>query len=89
MVSSENIWCRGKLLKVVQSFYSESRSCVKGESGMSEWCSVEVGLGQGCMMSPWLFNTYTWIETFEAVNDSRAARLVGDIRRYSKHVKRS
>ena len=26
---------RGSLCKAVQSFYSESRACVKGESGMS------------------------------------------------------
>ena len=25
---------------------------------MSEWFSVNVGLRQGCVMSPWLFNVY-------------------------------
>ena len=48
----------GNLLKAVQSFYSESRACVKGESGVSEWFDVRVGLRQGCVMSPWLFNMY-------------------------------
>ena len=30
------------LLRAVQSFYSESRACVRGESGVSEW--FETGL---------------------------------------------
>ena len=25
---------------------------------MSEWFSVKVGLRQGCVMSPWLFNLF-------------------------------
>ena len=48
----------GNLLKAVQSFYSESRACVRGESGVSEWFDVNVGLRQGCVMSPCLFNIY-------------------------------
>ena len=46
------------MLKAVKSFNSESRACVKGESGMSEGFGVEVGLRQGSVMSPWLFNMY-------------------------------
>ena len=48
----------GNLLRAVQSFYNESRACVRGESGVSEWFDVSVGLRQGCVMSPWLFNMY-------------------------------
>ena len=44
--------------KAVQSFYSESRACVWGESGVNELFDVNVGLRQGCGMSPWLFNMY-------------------------------
>ena len=28
------------------------------ENGASEWFPVNVGLRQGCVMSPWLFNVY-------------------------------
>ena len=45
-----------KLLKVVQSFYVESRACVQVGMDVSEWFPLNVGLGQGYVMSPWLFN---------------------------------
>ena len=49
---------RGKLLKAVQSFYVDSRARVLVGNDVSEWFPVSVGLRQGCVMSPWLFNIY-------------------------------
>ena len=48
----------GKLLKAVQSFYLDSRACVWVGNDVSEWFPVNVGLRQGCVMSPRLFNVY-------------------------------
>ena len=48
----------GRLLQGVKSFYVNSRSCVRVGSSVSEWFPVQVGLRQGCVMSPWLFNIY-------------------------------
>ena len=48
----------GKLLKEVESFYVDSRVCVKVGNDVSEWFVVNVGLRQGCVMSPWLCNVY-------------------------------
>ena len=36
----------------------DSRACVRVGNDVSEWFSVNVGLRQGCVMSPWLFNVY-------------------------------
>ena len=47
-----------KLLKAVQSFYVDSMACVRVGNDVSEWFPVNVGLRQGCVMSPWLFNVY-------------------------------
>ena len=47
----------GKLLKAVQSFYVDSRACVRVGNEVSEWFPVNVGLRHGCV-SPWLFNVY-------------------------------
>ena len=46
------------MLKVVQSFYIDSRACVRVRNYVSEWFLVNVGFRLGCVMSPWLFNVY-------------------------------
>ena len=46
------------MLKAVQSFYVDSRACVRVGNDVSEWFPVNVGLRQGRVISPWLFNVY-------------------------------
>ena len=45
-------------MKAVQSFYVDSRACVRAGNDVSGWFPVNVGLRQGCVMFPWLFNVY-------------------------------
>ncbi len=45
-------------MRAVKSFYEGSRVCVRGDIGESDWFEVNVGLRQGCVMSPWLFDLY-------------------------------
>ena len=42
----------------MQSFYVDSRVCVRVGNDVTERLPVNVGLRQGCVMSPWLFNVY-------------------------------
>ena len=56
----------GKLLKAAQSFYVESRTCVLVGIYGSEWFPINVGLREGCVISPWLFNIYIWMVWFES-----------------------
>ena len=48
----------GRLLRAVKSLYVGSKACVRVANEVSEWFPVRVGLRQGCVMSPWLFNLY-------------------------------
>ena len=48
----------GKLLRGIKSFYDESEACVRVCRRESDWFSVKVGLRQGCVMSPWMFNMF-------------------------------
>ena len=45
-------------LTIFKSFYVDSRAYVRVGNDVSEWFPVNVGLRQGCVMSPWLFNAY-------------------------------
>ena len=42
----------------MQSFYVDSRACFQVGNDVSKWFTVNVGLRQGSVMSPWLFNVY-------------------------------
>ena len=48
----------GRVLEGIKSFYEEGRACVRVGSELSESFEVKMGLRQGCVMSPWLFNVY-------------------------------
>ena len=55
----------GKLLKAVQSFYVDSRACVRVENDVSEWFPVNIGLRQGCVVSMHGCSMYIWMVWFE------------------------
>ena len=48
----------GKLLQAVQSFYIDSWACVRVGNDMSKWFPVNLGLKEGCVLPPLLFNVY-------------------------------
>ena len=58
MADAKGLWSGRKMLKAIQSFYVDSRACVPVGMDVSERFPVNVGLRQGCVMSPWLFNLY-------------------------------
>ena len=55
---SSDLDINGKLLKGIKSFYRNSRACVRVNRNVSDYFNVDVGLREGCVMSPWLFNVF-------------------------------
>ena len=55
----------GKLLKAVQSFYVDSRACVRVGNDVSEWFPVNVGLRQGCVITLCDLYHSIWMVWFE------------------------
>ena len=69
-VFREGLWERmrdkgidGKMWRVVRNLYREVGSCVRLGEEKTEWFNVEVGLRQGCILSPVLFSIF--IDKFE------------------------
>ena len=48
----------GKLWNGIKSMYVDSLACVRVKGGESEWFRIDIGVRQGCIMSPCLFSVY-------------------------------
>jgi hypothetical protein len=44
-----------KVIRIIQSFYNDSRCAVRAEGEMGEWFRIITGVRQGCVLSPLLF----------------------------------
>ena len=49
---------KGKLLDSLRSIYEQVKYCVKVNGYKTDWFDVSVGLKQGCLLSPMLFNLF-------------------------------
>ena len=59
VADAKSVWSWRKIVESSAEFsFVDSRACVPMGNDVSEWFSVNVGLRQGCVMSPWLFNVY-------------------------------
>ena len=57
-MADANSVCSWRKIDESELFYIDSRACVRVGNDASEWFPVNVGLRQGSVMSPWLFNVY-------------------------------
>ena len=46
------------LIKVIEQLYSKATSAVYHNNGIGEWFRTTVGVRQGCLLSPTLFNIF-------------------------------
>ena len=46
------------LVRTTEKLYDKATSAVQMNSSMGEWCRTTVGVGQGCLQSPTVFNIF-------------------------------
>ena len=49
---------RGKMWRVIKNYYRKVQSAVRLDEGNTEWFDVDVGVRQGCVISPMLFDVF-------------------------------
>ena len=49
---------RGKLFDVIRNMYSKSKTSIKLSSGLNKFFETNIGMKQGCVISPTLFNIF-------------------------------
>jgi len=55
----ERLWiCEVKMWRIIRKLYARTESCVLVEDQKTEWKSSDVGVRQGCIMSPNLFSLF-------------------------------
>jgi len=47
-----------KIVRILEDLYSETLSAVRVNGGITEWFATLVGVLQGCLLSPLLFNIF-------------------------------
>ena len=47
-----------KLCKLLQVIYKQTQAAVRVEGDLTDWFDVKIGLKQGCLLSPMLFNVF-------------------------------
>ena len=46
------------LIQVIKNFYNKATSAILFNSSIGDWCRTTVGVQQGCLLSPTLFNIF-------------------------------
>ena len=58
-----------KYIRLLQALYNQSQSAVRVNGSLTDWFSTRVGVRQGCIISPQLFNILLEVAMLHALHD--------------------
>ena len=64
------------LIQVIKNLYNKATSAILFNSSVGDWFQTTVGVQQGCLLSPTLFNIFLERIVTDALEDHEAARAV-------------
>ena len=65
------------LIRIIRNFYDKATSAVVFNSSIGDWFQTKVGVRQGCLLSPTLFNIYLEGITTDASEDHEGTVSIG------------
>ena len=48
----------GKLINIIKDLYNKAKSCIRISNEHTDWFLTTIGVRQGCLLSPGLFNFF-------------------------------
>ena len=66
-----------QLVQLLSSLYKNQKACVRIAGVLSDWFSIQKGVRQGCILSPYLFNIVSETVMRKALEDYRGGVVIG------------
>ena len=60
-----------KLINIIRDLYSKAKSCIRVNNNLTDWFKRTIGVRQGCLLSPDLFNVFLENILAEAFEDCK------------------
>ena len=60
-----------KLINIIRDLYSKAKSCIRVNNNLTDWFETTIGVWQGCLLSPDLFNLFLENILAEAFDDCK------------------
>ena len=65
------------IIRAIDNLYDKAQSAVLFNGSTGEWFTTTVGVGQGCQLSPTLFNMFLERIMYEALDDHEGSVIIG------------